>query len=264
VGYPPPVGDSFIEYAGVSPERLATWEDILKDVAFARGYGPAHGKPGYDEYQRRAAQALEQLWTHLALLPRLVDETHPHVAAYLTSIRKTVEREAPPPPRKRWMDAGLDLSHVMSTLEALLLGLIGPQGQSPHPPCSAEIPTQPYFPAWLALRSGSADLLPGPAARRVVSWRSDRAVVDPKAAREIVDRKPRAVSLDECRALIDHWNHKSSTAVYLGPADDAERDRYDGWLRRFEAVYVQLTADLSRYAGRGDFYLGWTAWYGTE
>lgn len=264
MGYPPPVGDSVFEYVGVSADRLATWEDVLKDVAFARGDDPGRGKPGHEEYQRRATQALEQLWTHLALLPRLVDETHPHVAAYVTSIRKTVEREAPPPPRRRWMDAGLDLSHVLNTLEALLLGLIGPQGQSPFPPGRAEIPTQPYFPAWLALRAGSADLLPGPAARRIVSWRRDRAVVDPRAALEIVDRKPRSVTLDECRALIDHWNRKSPTAVYLGAADDAERGRYDGWQRRFEEVYGQLCADLKDYAGRGEFTLGWTAWYGDE
>jgi len=264
VGYPPPVGDSVFEYGGVSTERLATWEDILKDVAFARGDGPGRGKPGHEEHQRHATQALEQLWTHLALLPRLVDETHPHVAAYLTSIRKTVEREAPPPPRRRWMDAALDLSHVMNTLEALLLGLVGPQGQSPHAPCSAEIPTQPYFLAWLALRAGSADLLPGPSARRIVSWRTERAVVAPQAAMEIVGRKPRSVTLDECRALIDHWNRKSPPAVSLGPADDAERARYDDWQRRFEEVYAQLTADLSGTAGRGDRYIGWTAWYGDE
>jgi hypothetical protein len=162
------------------------------------------------------------------------------------------------------MDAGLDLSHVMNTLEALLLGLIGPQGQSPHPPCSAGIPTQPYFPAWLALRAGSADLLPGPAARRIVSWRTERAVVDPQAALEIVGRKPRSVTLDECRALLDHWNRKSPTAVSFGSADDAERGRYDEWQRRFEEVHAQLTADLSRFAGAGDLYLGWTAWYGDE
>src|SRR3954466_2776260 len=177
VGYPPPVGDSVFEYGGVSADRLAAWEDVLKDVAFPRGDDPGRGKPGHEEYQRRATQALEQLWTHLALLPRLVDETHPHVAAYLTSIRKTVEREAPPPPRRRWMDAGLDLSHVMNTQEALLLGLIGPKGQSPHAPCSAEPPPPPSSPAWLALGAGSAELLPGPAARRTVSWRRERAVI---------------------------------------------------------------------------------------
>ena len=79
-----------------------------------------------------------------------------------------------------------------------------------------------------------------------------------------VHPRPRTVTLDECRALIDHWNRKSSTAVYLGPADAAERGRYDEWQRRFEEVYAQLTADLSRFAGRGDLYTGWTAWYGDE
>lgn len=263
MGYPPAVSDSAFEYAGVSVERLSTWEDILKDVAFAQ-YGPARGQPGHDEYQRHAAQALEQLWTHLALLPRLLDEKQPHVAAYLTSIRRTVEREAPPPPRKRWMDAGLDLSHVMNTLEALLLGLIGPKGQSPFPPCSAELPTQPYFPAWLALRSGSADLLPSPSATRIISWRTARAAVGPDAAREILAREPRTVPVNECRALIDRWNQSSQTQTYLGAADDAERGRYDEWQRRFEEVYQQLTADLRRFADRGEVYLGWTAWYGYE
>jgi hypothetical protein len=264
VGYSEDVSDSAFEYGAVSAERFAMWEDILKDVGFARGYGPAHGKPGFEDYQLKATQALEQLWTHLALLPRLVDESHPHVAAYLKSVRRTVEREAPPPPRKRWMDAGLDLSHVMNTLEALLLGLIGPQGQSPHPPCSAEIPTQPYFEAWLALRAGSPDLLPGPAARRVVSWRTERAVVGPKDAKEIVDRKPRAVTIDECRALIDDWNRRSTTQRYLGPSDASERVRYEEWQDRFEEVYAQLTADLKRFSERGELYIGWTAWYGHE
>jgi hypothetical protein len=248
------VSDSAFEYGGVSPEKLAMWEDILKDVGFARGDGPAHGRPGHDDFQRRAAQALELLWTHLALLPRLVDETHPHVAAYLKSVTRTVEREAPPPPRKRWMDAALDLSHVMNTLEALLLGLIGPEGQSPHPPRSAELPTQPYFEAWLSLRAGSPDLLPGPSARRVVSWRTPRAVVDPARAKEILARGPREIPFDECRSLLAPGP----------PPDAAERARYDGWQRRFDEVYRQLSTDLQRTAERGDFYLGWTAWYGTE
>jgi hypothetical protein len=227
------VSDSAFEYGGVSAEHLATWEDILKDVGFARDAGPARGQPGHEDHQRRATQAMELLWTHLALLPRLLDETHPHVGAYLQSIRRVIGREEPPPPRKRWMDPALDLSHVMSTLEALLLGLIGPQGQSPFPPCSAEIPTHPPFDAWLAIRAGSADLLPGPAARRVVSWRTPRAVVSPEDARKILD----------------------------GAAD---RGRDAGEQRRFEEVYAQLTADLKRFADRGDFYIGWTTRYAPE
>jgi len=251
------VSDSAFEYGGVSPAKLAMWEDLLHDVGFARDPGPSRGRPGHEEAQRLAAQALEQLWTHLALLPRLLDGSHPHVAAYLNSVTRTVEREAPPPPRKRWIDAGLDLSHVMNSLEALLLGLIGPDGQSPHPPRAAELPTPPCFEAWLSLRTGSADLLPGPAARRVVSWRRPRAIVDALQAKEILGRGPRAVSFDDCRALHEKWH----PAAPISPDD---RGRYDEWQRRFEEVAAQLTADLRVYAERGDCYVGWMAWYGHE
>lgn len=264
LGYSVSVSDSAFEYGGVPAARLAVWEEILRDVGFARELAPAHRKPGHDDHQRLAAQALEQLWTHLALLPRHVNEKDPFVAAYLKSIRRTVEREAPPPPRRRWMDAALDLSHVMNALEALLLGLIGPQGQSPHPPYSAELPAQPYFEAWLSLRSGSPDLLPGPEARRSVSWRTPRALVPPIEALQILGRQARAVTFDDCRALIDRWNRGSSRQRFLAPADDAERGRFGQYQKRFEEAYAQLSGDLRRIAERGDVYMGWTAWYGHE
>ena len=58
MGYSQDVSDSAFEYAGVPAERFAMWEDILQDVGFARGYGPAHGKPGFEDYQLKATQAL--------------------------------------------------------------------------------------------------------------------------------------------------------------------------------------------------------------
>src|SRR5438105_4353991 len=144
-GYTGTVSDSFIEYTGVPADRFALWEDILKDVGFARGYGPGHGRPGYEEHERQAAQAIEQLWTHLAL------------------------------------------------------------------------PT------------GSADLLPGPAVKRTVAWRTNRAVVLPAQAKEIATARPREAGFDECRALIEHWNRKSTITRQVEAADDDARTRFDGY-----------------------------------
>lgn len=257
------MSDRFIEYAGVPADRFALWEDILKDVGFARGHGPGHGRPGDEEHQRQAAQAIELLWTHLALLPRHVDVGNPHVAAYLTSIDKTValaRGESGP----KAASQSLSLSHLMTTLEALLLGLIGPDGQSPAAPHSLEIPNQPYTEAWLALAAGSADLLPGPAAKRIVAWRTNRAVVLPAQAKEIASGKPREAGLDECLALIDHWNRKATVLRAVGPGDDPARTQFEAWQKRFREVLAQMKLDLHRFAGRGEVYVGWVAWYGYE
>jgi len=261
--YAPVVSDSTFEYGGVPAGRFAMWEDILKDVGFARGYGPAHGQPGYDEHQREAARAIELLWPPLALLPKHLDTTHPHVAAYLQSLDRTVEMARGEGPRPATSQS-LALSQIMTTLEALLLGLIGPQGQSPLAPRTEELPTQPYFEAWLATASGSADLVPGPAARRTIAWRTTRACVLPDQAKEIAAAATREITLDWCRALIDHWNRKSTTHKFLGPADDAERTRFAEWQPRFHEVLARLKADLRGYAERGEVYLGWTGWYGHE
>jgi len=257
------VSDSFIEYTGVPADRFALWEDILKDVGFARGYGPGHGRPGYDEHERRAGQAIEQLWTHLALLPRHLDMNNQFVAAYLKSIDKTVDLARGANGVKA-SSLSLSLSHVMSTLEALLLGLIGPEGQSPAAPHTLEIPTQPYTEAWLAIATGSGDLLPGPGVKRVVAWRTNRAVVLPAQAKEIATAKPREAGLDECRALVEEWNRTSTVIRQVGAADDDERTRFDGHQKRFREVLAQMKLDLRRFAERGDVYLGWSAWYGYE
>lgn len=262
-GYPHPVSDSFIEYSGVPAERFALWEDILKDVGFARGYGPGHGRPGDEEHQRQAGQAIDALWTHLALLPKHVDRDNPHVAAYLKSLDKTVDLargESGP----RAASLSMSLSHLMNTLETLLLGLIGPQGQSPAAPHSLEIPNQPYTEAWLAIASGSADLLPGAAASRIVAWRTNRAVVTPAKAAEIAAARPREAGFDECRNLIDHWNRSSPIKRMTGAGDDAERAAFDQWQKRFREVLAQMKLDLRRFSERGEVYVGWTAWYGYE
>jgi hypothetical protein len=257
------VADSFIEYSGVPADRFALWEDVLKDVGFARGHGPGRGRPGYEEHERQAGQAIEQLWTHLALLPRHVDLGNPFVASYLKSIDKTVELARGEHGPKA-SSLSLSLSHVMNTLEALLLGLIGREGQSPAAPHSLEIPTQPYTEAWLAIAAGTADLLPGPAVKRVVAWRINRAVVLPPRANEIAGGKPRKAGLDECRALVEHWNRASAFSRTVGPADLDERRRFDQWQKRFHEVLAQMKLDLRRFADRGEVYLGWSAWYGYE
>jgi len=257
------VSDSFLEYSGVPADRFALWEDILKDVGFARGNGPGRGRPGYEEHERESGQAIELLWTHLALLPRHVDVGNPFVAAYLKSIDRTVELARGENGPKA-SSLSLSLSHVMSTLEALLLGLIGRDGQSPVAPHSLEIPTQPYTEAWLALAAGTPDLLPGPAVKRVVAWRTNRAVVLPSQAIEIAGGKPREAGLDDCRALIERWSRTSLITRRVGPTDDDERRRFDEWQKRFREVLAQMKLDLRRFAERGEIYLGWSAWYGYE
>ena len=257
------MSDSVIEYTAVPADRFALWEDILKDVGFARDYGPGHGRPGYDEHERRAGQAIEQLWAHLALLPRHLDLNNKFVAAYLKSIDKTVDLAGGENGPKA-SSLSLSLSHIMSILEALLLGLIGPEGQSPAAPHSLDIPTQPYTEAWLAIAAGSADLLPGPAVQRVIAWRTNRAVVLPAQAKEIATARPREAGLDECRALIEQWNKTSTITRQVEAADDDARTRFDGYQKRFREVLAQMKLDLRRFAERGDIYLGWSAWYGYE
>lgn len=254
------MSDSFFEYTGVTPARLQVWEEILQEVGHARGYGPGHGKPGDEEHQRISSQAIDQLWTHLALLPKHLDTTDPFTNVYLKSLDDTVEVARAAGTAR----ASLALSHVMSTLEALLLGLIGPEGQSPVAPYAHEIPTQPYFDGWLACVAKTADLLPGPAATRTLSWRFARAVVPPAQAKQIAERKVRDVPLDEVRALVEQWHRKSDNKPFLGKVDDEERERYADWQHGFREVYSKLQSDLRRFAAQGRIYLGWTAWYGYE
>jgi hypothetical protein len=257
------VSDSFIEYSGVPADRFALWEDILKDVGFARGYGPGRGRAGYQEHERQSGQAIELLWTHLALLPRHVDVRNPFVAAYLQSIERTIEL-ARGENGPRASSLSLSLSHVMNTLEALLLGLVGPDGQSPVAPHRLEIPTQPYTEAWLAIAGGTPDLLPGPAVKRVVAWRTNRAVVLPLQANEIAGGKPREAGLDECRAMVERWGRPSMVPRRVERADPDERTPFDNWQKRFREVLAQMKLDLRRFAERGEIYLGWSACYGYE
>jgi len=252
------VSDCFFEYAGVPAERLEFWKDILKDVSFARGYGPSAGRPGHEEHERKSAQAIELLWTHLALLPRHLDLNHRPVALYLDSLNRTVEQSRSGAPRRSGR-VSLDFSHLMNLLESLLLGLIGPEGQSPFAPHRVEIPTRPYFAAWLAAATGSADLLPGPAAARIVAWRTNRAVVLPAQAKDIAAGKPRNATLDDCRRVIEDWNRRSPSGQHPEPAPDDERARFVGWENEFRPVLAQLKLDLRRFADRGETYVGWTA-----
>ena len=232
------MGTLSFEYAGVAPDRLGAWQDVLRD-----------------------ARSLDQLWPYLESVPRLVDAAHPHVAAYLLSLRRFVE---PPRGRKHPPDPGLELIHAIDTFEVLLLGLIGPEGQSPHAPCSAELPNQPYFEAWLARAMDHPNLLPGPGATQGVGRRQPRAWLRPAQVRALAGTRPRPVDFDACRAQIREWNAASDVERFLGPPDDAERARYAGWQARFQEVADRLRADLAAFASRGEAYVGWMTWIGDE
>lgn len=258
------MSDSFLEYAGVPPGRFDLWQNVLRDVGFARGYGPAHGLPGYSEYQRQAAQAIDLLWPHLELLPRHVDPRDPHIAAQLESIRRAIESSRNPTKERRVGDVSLDLSWVMDSLEVLLLGLIGSEGQSPVAPRRAEIPLQSFLPAWLVLATGCPNLLPGPAATQTVSWRTPRAYLLPSQMRDLLELPPREVSPEECRTLIESWNAHAEIKLWVGTLDRAQRDHYAACQARFREVWEQLRSDLKGHAQRGEIYVGWTAWYGYE
>lgn len=223
------------EYAGVTPERLATWQDVLRD-----------------------ARSIDQLWPYLESVPRLLDARHPHAAAYLDSLRRLIE----PPRARKTQDPALTLAHAVDTFEVLLLGLIGPEGQSPHAPRSAELPNQPYFETWLALAFGHAGLLPGPDAAPIASVRRPpRACLRPAQVKALAARYPRgAVDVEVLRARLT----ASNAGRFLVSLDAAERARYERWETRFREVAERLHADLGAFAARGEAYLGWMTWTGDE
>ncbi|HEX7897592.1 MAG TPA: hypothetical protein VF950_07510 [Planctomycetota bacterium] len=140
------MGDNFFEYVGVPRPRFELWRDILRDVGFARGYGPAHGQPGYEEHQKLSRQAIEQLWPHLDVLARLVKDD-------LSHIHRSIADARAPQHQRRLGSVSLDLSHAMSSIESLILGT----------PVQEEIPNDGSFRApghELAWRIQRSFLLP--------------------------------------------------------------------------------------------------------
>ena len=186
------MGSGFFEYAGVPRPRFELWRDILRDVGFARDYGPSHGQPGYEEHQKLSRQAIEQLWPHLDVLARLVPDD-------LSSIHRSIESARAPQHRRKLGDVSLDLSHAMNDLERLILGK----------PRSEPIRNDGSWEAWLERH------LPG----REIRWRFARRFVLPEEA-PVVPPGPPLAEL--------------------------------------------LRADLRAFAARGDVYVGWIAWYGSE
>lgn len=239
------MGDSFFEYGGVAPDRFALWEDVLQDV-----------KPEQDV--RRARQAIEQLWPHLEALKRLVDSSASHTAVYLESIERSIESARADQKHRRHGDASLDLIQAVESIERLLLGLIGPQGQSPTAPRSVEIPLTPLFEPWLFLATGCANLVPNPAATQTIGWRQSRAYLRPPQVKALAGADVRDVRLEDCHAQIRTWNKSSPVGA------DLVRSFYAAENDRFREVLSGLQADLKAYASRGEGYIGWTAWYGDE
>lgn len=238
------MGDNAFEYVGVPARNLELWQDILRDVEFARGYGPNYGAPGYEAFQRVAASAVEQLWPHVdrAALPAPLHE------AVLRSVEAARE-----PLRTRKLGApSIDLSHALGTLEESLLGLRAARRE--------EIPLQPYFEAWLAAATSCSNLAPGPVAAQTLGWTVPRAFLRPEQVVELASGTLRTPSFDEVRALLGAWR----TRVWIGPAEGAEAERYAGWAARFGEVLKGLRTDLAGMAQRGEAYVGWVAWTGYE
>lgn len=258
------VSDIVLEFTATSVDRFEAWQNVLQDVGFAREYGPSRGQPGYEEHERRAAQALDLLHPHLTAVERLVDPLHPHVYAQLESIHRSIGDAKQPAGRRRLGDIALDLSHVMNAIEVLLLGLIGPEGQSPAAFGHVEIPTQPYFEAWLRAATGSTNLVPSIESTQTISWRTARAYLLPVQAEKVAALEPRDVPFEACCDVLRRWNARSTSKVWVGATDPAERHRYEDWQPVFFEGLVQLRAGLKDIAERDEIYLGWTTWYGYE
>jgi len=140
---------SFLEYAGVPPERLYRWMDALRDVELARGHAPPEGRPGHDEHLAKCRQALP-------LLQPYVDDLEK--GPLKDGCRDAIQDGLAKKPRSG--SASLALSWCMSGLEAALLGLVGPQGQHPHPQRSIALPNRGDFEAWLVAVTDCPDLVP--------------------------------------------------------------------------------------------------------
>jgi hypothetical protein len=258
------VSDIVLEYTSATPRRFKLWQDVLRDVGFARDYGPAPGQPGYDEHQQRSARAVALLQPHLDALPKVVDAQHPHVLAMMESIVRSLESARQPAWLRELGDVSLDLSQVMDGIEVLLLDLIGPEGQSPVARGQVELPTQPYFTAWLVASTGCPNLVPSLDATQAIGWRTDRAYLYPAQAKAVSELEPRDVTFEACCDVLRTWNARSSTKVWIGSADPTERHRYDAWQAAFTEGLVQLQSGLAETVERGEIYLGWTTWYGYE
>jgi hypothetical protein len=149
------VSNSFFEYAGVPRPRFELWRDILRDVGFARDYGPAHGQPGWEEHQKQSRQAIEQLWPHLEVLARLVPDDLSHIHRSIADARASQHK-------RKLGNVALDLSHAMDSIETLILGK----------PRSEPIKNDGVWEAWLERH------LPG----REIKWRVARRYVLPGEA----------------------------------------------------------------------------------
>ena len=253
------MGDTFLEYTAASPARFSLWQAVLADVAFAQDYGPAHGQPGYADHQRQASKAIEALKAHEAALVAHVDTADSRVAAQLEGLRRTFEEASIPASERQFGDVSLDLSFAVGYLEVLLLGLIGPEGQSPVPPYSARVPATSYLEAWLAAGAGTANLVPCPVSTQIVSWRTPRAFLRPAEMKDLPS--PREVGVQECYQLVTAWNETSSTKRFVTMPDAADEAAWLDSRRHYDAALEELTRDLKLFAERGDVYLGWTASY---
>lgn len=258
------MSDILLEYTGTTPERFEAWQNVLLDVGFARAYGPSPGQPGYDAWIRQAAQAIDLLQPHLDVVARRVEIGHPFVTARLEAIQRSLEDATQPLRSRKLGDVGLDLSHIMDDVEVLLLGLIGPEGQSPVGRCSVEVPTQPYLAAWLRAATGTPNLVPNAESTQVLSWRTDRAWLPPAQAGQLAELEPRDVSYEACCSVLRRWNDRSSTKVWIPSSDPQESRRYEEWQVCFVEALHQLQSGLGEIAERGEVYLGWTTWTGYE
>lgn len=178
------MSDNVFEYAGVPRARFELWRDILRDVGFARDYGPAHGKPGWEAHQKLSRQAIEQLWPHLDVLSRLVKDD-------LSSIHRSIERARAPQHRRSLGDVSLDLSHAMGDIERLILG----------EPVREEIPNDGAFEEWLKRH------LPG----HDIAWRQARSYLLPEEFPELPAGSP---VVERLRARLKDFARRDE--VYVG------------------------------------------------
>jgi len=127
-----------------------------------------------------------------------------------------------------------------------------------------EIPTQPYFEAWLRAATSCTNLVPNLESTQTISWRTDRAYLLPVQAEKVSALEPKDVSFAACCDVLRRWNTRSTSKVWIGATDPAERHRYEDWQPCFFEGLVQLRAGLQDIADRDEIYLGWTTWYGYE